>query len=186
RADAVLAEFVEHLGHRVDVAGDHFGPGLVGVLVERLVAVAADYGDDGLVGADLAFVGKSGRAGDRGATGGLGEDALGGAEQVDRLKDLLIAGGGGGAAARHHGVDDERAVAGGADRDRVRRGVGRLRLDLTAAVVDRRGDRAAALGLGDVDLRPRGLRQADDLELAQSLVHARGERSPRRRADDVV
>jgi len=49
--------------------GDHLGPGLVGVLVAGLVAVAADDRGDGVVGAELALVGEVDRGRDRGAGG---------------------------------------------------------------------------------------------------------------------
>ena len=80
--------------HRLDVAGDHFRPRLVRMLVERLQAVAADHRDDGLVaGRSCPRAASRAVAGDRGAAGRLGEDALGRAEQVDRLEDLLVGGG---------------------------------------------------------------------------------------------
>ena len=89
------------------------------------------------------------------------------------------------AAAAADRVDDQRAVAGSADRQRVGGGVRGLRLDL-AALEDRGGDRVAAARLGDVDLRPRGLGEADHLELVQPLVDARGERAAGGRDDQVV
>ena len=114
---------------------------------------------------------------DRRAAGGLGQQALGGGEQVDAGEDLGVAGEAAGAAAFAHGVDHQVAVAGRADRERVRGGLGRDRVDLGLLGEDRAGDRVAAARLGDVDARRVGLGQPEQLQLAQALVQARGERA---------
>src|ERR1044072_7875792 len=81
-AGAGLAEVGEGGFHRLHLGGDHFGPRLVGVLLKGLVAVAAYYRDDGVVGAELALVGERHRRGDGGAAGGLGGGSAGGAREV--------------------------------------------------------------------------------------------------------
>src|SRR6185437_15082354 len=51
---------------------------------------------------------------------------------------------------------------------------------------NRRGDRVAAARLCDVDRGRGGLGEAEQLQLAKALVHARGERAAGGGADDVV
>ena len=59
-------------------------------------------------------------------------------------------------------------------------------MDLGLLGEDRRGDRVAAAGLRDVDARGLGVGEAEQLQLAQALVQAGGERAACRRRDDVV
>ena len=67
-------------------AGHAFG----GVLVERLQAVAGDHRDDRLVGREAPGRGELLEHGDRRAAGRLGQQALGGGEQVDAGEDLRV------------------------------------------------------------------------------------------------
>ena len=65
------------------------GPRLGRVLVEGFQPVAGDQHDDGVV-AKLPVAASFDQHGDRGAAGGLGEQALGRGEQVDPGKDLGV------------------------------------------------------------------------------------------------
>ena len=124
----------------------------VGDGVEGLQAHAG-VDDDGLEGGvELAGLDELLQHADRGAAGGLGEDALGAGQQQDALAHLVVGDVLDRAAGAPADVEHVDAVGGVADRQRLGDGVGLDRADRVDAVLVRRRDRRAAGGLGAVDL----------------------------------
>src|SRR5213079_1370104 len=88
---AAPAQLLERRKHRVELAVDLRRPGLFGMVVERLEAVAGDDRDDRVIGAKAAGSGELLEHRDRSAARRLGQDALGRGQQVDAREDLGIA-----------------------------------------------------------------------------------------------
>ena len=156
--------------HRVELAVDLRRPRLLRVVVERLQAVAGDDRHDGVAGREPARGRQLLEHRHGGPAGGLGQQPLGGRQQVDAGEDLGVGGVARAATAFEHRVDHQVAVTGGSDRERVGRRLRRHGVDLGFLGEDRAGDRVAPARLGDVDARAVGLRELQQLQLQQALV----------------
>src|SRR2546423_3311546 len=79
---AAPAQLLQRREHGVELAVDLRRPGLFGMVVERLEPVAGDDRNDGVVGAEAAARGELLEHRDRRAARRLGQDALGGGQQI--------------------------------------------------------------------------------------------------------
>src|SRR4029450_8372584 len=123
----------------------------VGDGLERLVAVARDADDDGLVARDAALGDQLAGDGDRGAARGLGEDALGARQQLDAVGALRVAGHLAPAARFADGLQPVEAVGRVADGDRLGDRVRLHGADEIGPLVERLDHGRRARGLGAVD-----------------------------------
>src|ERR1700733_9620178 len=80
---AAALELLERGSHRVELAVDLFRPGLSGVVIECLQAVAGDDRHDRVVRREAPGRCEFLEHRDRGATGRLGQEALGGRGPVE-------------------------------------------------------------------------------------------------------
>ena len=137
-------------------------------------------GDDAAVGVEARGDG----GGD--AAGGLGEDALGLGELLDAGDDLDVGDVLGPAAGGLDHLGRGGTVGGVADGQRAGDGVGLLRLDVVAALLDGLRDGRAAGGLRAEEADGLVFDQAERDQLIEGLADLADQRAAGHRADDVV
>ena len=137
-------------------------------------------------GVELAGLDELLQHADRGAAGGLGEDALGAGQQHDALAHLVVADVLHRAAGAAADVEDVDAVGGVADGQALGDGVGLDRADGVGGGLVGDADRRAAGRLGAVHLVGLVLDQAELDQLLERLVDLRQLRAGRHRDDDLV